>query len=82
MQIILVATTDPLCTHMYVAFRLRLARLSIDWLFYECILCDVCDILCYAMAAIFGMCNVGCKGIPHDHVVCLFDYVVAFFKTI
>ncbi len=31
----------------------------------------------------FGMCDVGCNGIPHDlfgHVVCFSDHVVCFFN--
>ncbi len=36
----------------------------------------------------FGMCHVGCKSLPHDHVVyfcghvvCIFDHVVCFFRN-
>ncbi len=58
---------------------------------YSCIATYLCQhwwhSIMYAMVAsiphdiTFGMCNVGCKGIPHDFMVWFFDHVVYFFKT-
>ncbi len=70
-----------------VKFLCRLALHIPSWYVYHTLHAITLGTCYYAMVAgiphdiAFGMCHVGCKGIPHGHMVCFCDHVVCFYTT-